>query len=633
MKNDLKNNKQAKVILNWLPPANTEYPSAGLSILKGFLQHHGYPVEIKYWNILFASILDNNNLRLSSANNKAFSENILLIPFYNYLARKKNDPICIQKIRWYLESRNPALKGSNQNYFSEFLDSISEEIIGFIKVELDTIDWNNTICFGCSSKFFQWIPAAVLVELVKAQRPGIKIVMGGFSGREEAMAIMDACPEIDFAIWGEGEYPLLSLCQQLTESTPLWDRIERMLYREGDKIKLSKKSSGLYLDLEEAIYPDFTDYLETAEKKGLENCYLTLEGSRGCHWRKCAFCFLNEGYKNRRKSPARLLSEMKYLHDTYNHDDFVFVDNDLVGKDEKTFELFLDGLLKYTASLNNAIKIYNAEVVSQNLNASIIKKMAHAGFMNIQIGYEAPSDRLLKKMNKSSSFADHLIMIKFSLKYRIMLNGLNILKGIVNETDEDILECLDNLQYLRFFLAKNRINHNLSVLFINKNCHFYKMIPADEKIKWCKPKWDHLNFLPKNWINPDCYFTVFAYENPQENPLWESFREMDQYYINSDYHYKLFKNQDIIFYEEYKGFELVNNIGFDQPIYWEILSHCNSQKGSLHSIQKNLTAKGFPVSETQIQIHLRELQSEYLIYCNTDDSEIVTIIDTDDVKE
>lgn len=47
-----------KVLLNWLPPSMPEWPSPSMSILKSYLQNCQYDVEIKYWNILFDTLVN-----------------------------------------------------------------------------------------------------------------------------------------------------------------------------------------------------------------------------------------------------------------------------------------------------------------------------------------------------------------------------------------------------------------------------------------------------------------------------------------------------------------------------------------------------------------------------------------------
>ena len=39
---------------------------------------------------------------------------------------------------------------------------------------------------------------------------------------------------------------------------------------------------------------------------------IPIEGARGCHWNRCHFCFLNQGYKYRRKSAEVIKEEILY---------------------------------------------------------------------------------------------------------------------------------------------------------------------------------------------------------------------------------------------------------------------------------------------------------------------------------
>ena len=46
-----------KIILNYLPPAQSGLPSIALSILKSYLENNNYKCDVKYWNIILSDTL------------------------------------------------------------------------------------------------------------------------------------------------------------------------------------------------------------------------------------------------------------------------------------------------------------------------------------------------------------------------------------------------------------------------------------------------------------------------------------------------------------------------------------------------------------------------------------------------
>ena len=101
-------------------------------------------------------------------------------------------------------------------------------------------------------------------------------------------------------------------------------------------------------------------------------------------------------------------------------------------------------------------------------NAQLMEKMAIAGFKNIFIGYDALSDSLLSKMNKSNNFSDNIFFVKHSLK-----NGIspivNVIKHVPGENEEDVQECINNLHYLRFFYNNSIVSFSHMLEFQERN--------------------------------------------------------------------------------------------------------------------------------------------------------------------
>jgi hypothetical protein len=283
---------EKKVILNSLPPADIYNPIASLPILKSFLKHNGYEVDVKYWQLLLDSLMPIN------ATEQPTQETLIkLFPFYSLLSDEYNDANSKNRILSYLYAADPKYLDETE-YYDEFLSDLKRKILEIINEELNKIDFNKVLLFGITSKFHQWIPGTILAKIVKEKYPHVKIVIGGFGSKDEAFEILETCRHFDFAIWGEGEYPLLELCDQLKEQKTSYEKIPRLTYREGNNIKVSTVVKSNYLDFDNYIYPDYDEYInDFPYKENITAVRLPINSIRSCLWKKCKFCNYNQGYK------------------------------------------------------------------------------------------------------------------------------------------------------------------------------------------------------------------------------------------------------------------------------------------------------------------------------------------------
>lgn len=282
------------------------------------------------------------------------------------------------------------------NYYAKVIEDLINEIIS-------KIDFSRVISIGFPMSYYQWIPAGILAKEIKNKFPLIPIVIGGIGNKNTAIAFLDNFYQFDYAIWGEGESPLKKLnffLKNKTKDYKYLNQIENLVYRKNGKLSVSSSKNHFFPELSQIeMRPDYTDYFnqnEISNKDKESWILLPIEGSRGCHWNKCHFCFLNIGYKHRLKSPDIILKEIRFMINKYNVYQFEFLDNDIISNNLDRFDYLLDNLI----DLKNEFPQFNiigAEIITKDLHANHIRKMSLAGFKLIQIGYESPSDKLLKK--------------------------------------------------------------------------------------------------------------------------------------------------------------------------------------------------------------------------------------------
>lgn len=607
-----------KILLNCLPPVDTISPSISLSILKKFMVNHDFETKIKYWNF---------SLSLMSEYYETEDTEIRLLPFLSILNDRAKNTKGNNRIISLLQKLQPSFKINHPKYYSELLQEKKKEILETIKQDIKEIDFSEISLLGISAKYSQWIPGMILAEEIKKIAPNIKIIVGGFGSKDAAREAMKICPSFDLANWGEGEYPLLELSEQLKNETPDFSVVPRLMYRDAEEINQSSTNKSEYLDFEKYIYPDFDDYMDQyPEADDAEKINIPINTTRSCHWNKCKFCDFNKGYKLRIRSPECIINEIEHITKEYGLTTFSFVDSDTFGSlehFEKLLDLIID--LKYK---NEEDYVFWSEIIpNAEFTAKLMAKMAIAGFKNIFIGYDALSDSLLQKMSKSNSFSDNIFFVKHSLK-----NGItpivNVIKHVPGEKEEDIQECVDNLHFLRFYYNDSIVSfsHIYVNLVLSSMTKYYKYMDIDEREKY---DIDDVTYLmPDYFSNTEDRFHLFRYEKNAKSNIaeWGKLIEIEEYYKSNKFSFKIQENKGRIFYTEYMNDTEIENIVFGELEYGSVLNILEEKVLTFTDVYSAMKMKYPRISEGRVKEVLSHLKEAYLIYYHAEFLNIVSVI-------
>ena len=171
----------------------------------------------------------------------------------------------------------------------------------------------------------QLIPGLTLASLIKRLSPQTHVTVGGTM--MSALYGKELQPKFftlfDSVVFFEGEVPLLALIRALENGARLDDVPSLMFSRNGKITNTPICSEPLALD--SVPTPDFTGLpLSKYFSPGL---ILPISGSRGCYWRKCAFCTRQHLIDSYRKvSAERIVAEIERLRERYDAQAFFFVD-------------------------------------------------------------------------------------------------------------------------------------------------------------------------------------------------------------------------------------------------------------------------------------------------------------------
>jgi ribosomal peptide maturation radical SAM protein 1 len=337
--------------------------------------------------------------------------------------------------------------------FEVILENVGEATESF----LGAPDWTAYGLIGFSVCLSQLTSTLFIVDRIKTAHPNLLIVLGGSGlAGNPGKSFFRAFPKVDLLVVGEGEQPLVEIIHRLRDgdSPMALADIPGVITQATEGLLVAPAFSQLS-SLNDLPCPDFGDYFELLRSLGAEHAFfpvLPVEMSRGCWWRQrsgsrdrkgCTFCNLNlqwEGYRS--KSPARAVSEIESLTGKHQVLALAFTDNVLplpegldafveLAKSERDFHLFAE--LRSTTPL------------------SVLTQLRKAGLNEVQIGIEALSSRLLKKMNKGSSAIQNLEVMRHCEELGLV-NTSNLMLEFPGSDQRDVDETLHALDFALPFL-------------------------------------------------------------------------------------------------------------------------------------------------------------------------------------
>ncbi len=196
------------------------------------------------------------------------------------------------------------------------------------------------------------------------------------------------------------------------------------------------------VDMDDLPSPDFEGfpikkycYLPALEKKPV----LTLQASRGCPFSCGHYCAYGsyQGSEYRKRSAEKLFGDIKTLVEKYNVKSIQFRDPTF-GLDKNQVKQLCKLLL------NNNVKIeWGIETRIDILDKDIIKIMAEAGLVNINIGVETINPKIAElNKRKLSEIAHQEEIVRFCKKLGVKISAFYMF-GYPGDTEESIEEVIN----------------------------------------------------------------------------------------------------------------------------------------------------------------------------------------------
>jgi ribosomal peptide maturation radical SAM protein 1 len=429
-----------RVILVSTPWSLYNRPSIQLGALKAYLRARFPDLEVRAFH-LYLRVAE----RIGYGLYQAISERTWLAETIYAALLFPERSAEIEKVFSREGAGNPVTSKTDFKRLTSKVREVSEDII-------NRIDWGNCELLGFSICLCQLTSGLYFMRRVKERFPDLRIVVGGstFAG-DAVQGLLEAFPEVDFVVNGEGELPLGELVDHIRHGRGIRDipAIPGLLGREG-AAGAGPASFSQLPDLGALPAPDYDDYFSLLKTFRPEKTFfptLCAEISRGCWWGQrrgpggksgCAFCNLNlqwEGYRS--KGVAQAVAEIDHLTSRYKLLSVAITDNLLPVK--KSTEIFQE-----LGGLNKDLYLFSE--IRATTPRPVLEAMRAGGVREVQIGIEALSSSLLVKLNKGTTAIQNLEIMKHCEELGIK-NVSNIILCFPGSDKQDVAETLHALDF------------------------------------------------------------------------------------------------------------------------------------------------------------------------------------------
>ncbi len=225
-----------------------------------------------------------------------------------------------------------------------------------------------------------------------ARRTGAQVVAGGpHLGMFAAETV--SSPDIDFAIQGDGEIPLVRLLEELESPHPDFSTVPGLVYKDGNGIN----SNGTYIEhnLDGLPIPDWSLVARKAySRMDALRPVATMITARGCPHR-CGFCYRGpDGSIVRYRSPRAVVDEMEFLAQRWGVREIIFA-NDTLTLNRDMVITMCEELLNRDIQLR-----WQGATRVDAVDPEVLNLMKRAGCKQLKFGIESGSDAILQLMAK-----------------------------------------------------------------------------------------------------------------------------------------------------------------------------------------------------------------------------------------
>ncbi|MBI3231787.1 MAG: B12-binding domain-containing radical SAM protein [Candidatus Doudnabacteria bacterium] len=296
-----------------------------------------------------------------------------------------------------------------------------------IKTVMDTVSDIDPVFVGetvyTTPTIFQMIDIAKAIK----SETNIPIVWGGV----HPTLLASQCIKeeyVDYVVIGEGEKTIVDLANSFSNGAP-----EKKIWASNEFIKdLDKYAPAWHLvDGNQYVYTEEHSVRGNLEKTRKRVFYYMIT-SRGCPYR-CAFCYVNAVHRStwRPQSVQWVKNQLDYIDKNYDIDGIGFWDD--------FFLIDVRRALSIVEYMKSKEIGFMCETRATLLTDSFMKKLKENGCMQLFIGGESGSPRVLKMIKKEITPADLIKAAELGYKHDIPVR-ISFMFGIPGEKFEDMIQ-------------------------------------------------------------------------------------------------------------------------------------------------------------------------------------------------
>ncbi|WP_330357891.1 B12-binding domain-containing radical SAM protein [Streptomyces chartreusis] len=298
------------------------------------------------------------------------------------------------------------------------------------------------------------LPSCLLIgREIKRLRPDVTVVLGGpgtFGVFPDALPRFADC--VDFVCRGEGELAITALADAIADGADPAGVRGFWSCKSGQAVSSGPQPTT---NLNLVPMPAY-DAVPMGDYIRLSTPHIfDVHIGSGCTY-SCKFCMTSTFWDRdfRIKDPAVILDELRFLHRTYGVTQFNFLHDNFANK-----RTYLDEFVSYFSEHNDMFE-WGCAVRPDNVNPSLLRRMADAGCFNIFCGTDAGSEKILKAMLKMPSTKRTYEFFRSAQEVGIQFET-NTIVGYPDESADDLEKALE---VVFDAIAYGAVNSDLSVL-------------------------------------------------------------------------------------------------------------------------------------------------------------------------
>ena len=282
---------------------------------------------------------------------------------------------------------------------------------------------HNIQVIGVGGLSGEYVDIERMASLSKKIKHDIIVVLGGGVVSGDPLTTMQAIPDADYGVIGEGEQTMVELMEALDSGGDV-SQVNGLIYKEGISWHITPQRKEIS-DLDTLPFPDYEGfdygkYLQTnpdISDEGKKYSQISVIGGRSCKY-NCTFCFHPSGSIYRQRSLDSIFSEIDYLVSHFSVS-YVALREELFATDNSRVAEFCRRIENYDFDWSIQLRI-------DNVNEELVSILRNTRCRYIFIGVESASDEVLKSMHKGVT----LNQIEHALAM-LREAGLNTRSGVI----------------------------------------------------------------------------------------------------------------------------------------------------------------------------------------------------------